>query len=333
MKATTLQPREIIAWIVLACAIILFSVTVSMAQDRKENKSEIKIKIQKDTDGKQVNIDTTISADQLSALKEYLKDLDIDFDADAWGSDKAMDGGNMVLHFKHPQMKKEDREAFEKDMEKFNKEMQDLDHEIEDLHIEMFGFGDGNPENFDFHIQVPNTPDAPMPPNVFYFDDGDHNDSECQHGKKFSYQYRYSNDEVPDSLQGEDHIILHGKKGEEAPAFEKEIITKDGDKIFVYKRKLPKEEAKISASMPITRVKVYPNPGDGKLTVSFSSNTKADVTISITDAKGAEVYNKTIDGFSGEYSNQVDISGKGKGTYYLKISQGEDSVTKKILVE
>jgi hypothetical protein len=333
MKTTTLQPREILAWIVLACAIALFSVSVSMAQDKKEKKSEIKIKIQKDTDGKQVKIDTVISADQLPALKEYLKEMDIDFDADALGSEKGIDKGNMVFHFKHPGMKKEDREAFEKEMEKLNIEMQELDHEMEDLHIEMFGFDDGDPENFDFHIQVPGSPNAPIPPRTFYFNGDDDSDSECQPGKKSSYHFRYSDDEVPDSLQGEDHIVLHGRKGEEAPALEKEIITKDGDKIFIYKRKLPKEEAKISASMPITRVKVYPNPGDGKLTVSFNSNTKADIQISITDAKGSEVYNKTIDGFSGEYSNQVDISGKGKGTYYLKISQGEDSVTKKILVE
>ena len=85
--------------------------------------------------------------------------------------------------------------------------------------------------------------------------------------------------------------------------------------------------------MTITKVKVYPNPGNGKLSVSFNSNTRADVNVSITDAKGAEVFNKTIDGFSGEYAEQIDISGKGKGVYYLKISQGEESITKKILVE
>jgi outer membrane lipoprotein-sorting protein len=115
---------------------------------------------------------------------------------------------------------------------------------------------------------------------------------------------------------------------------EKEIITSDGEKIFVYKRKLPKEEqSRISASMPITKLKVYPNPGDGKFSLSFTSNTKADVEISITDAKGTAVYSKTIDNFSGEYFNEVNISDKGKGTYYLKITQGEDSITKKILVE
>lgn len=325
MKTTTLQPREILAWIVLVCAIILFGVSVSMAQDKKEKKSEIKIKIQKDVDGKQVKIDTTITPDQLPALKEYLKDMDIDFDADGLGDSEGKHEGAMVFHFKHPEMNKEDREEFEKEMDGLNKEMEDLSHEMEDLHIEMFGLNDLDPENFDLHLEMP-----PMPPADFHLDEGDH---DCGSGKGFSYHFKYGHDDVPDSLQDENHIVVRGEKGEEPPVFEKEIITKDGDKVFIYKRNLPKEEAKISASMPITRVKVYPNPGNGKLTVSFSANAKGDVMISITDSKGAEVYTKNIDGFSGEFSDQVDISGKGKGTYYLKISQGDESVTKKILVE
>ena len=328
MKTTMLQPREILAWIVLVFAMILFGVSVSMAQDKKEKKSEIKIKIQKDVDGKQTKIDTTITMDQLPALKEYLKDLDIDFDSDDFANGKGKnDEGAMVFRFKHPQMSKEDREEFEKEMESLNKEMEELGHEMEDLHIEMFGLGDGDPENFDLHLQLPKTPGTPR---GFYFDDGD---NDCGSGKNFRYHYKYNNDEIPDSLQDEGHIIVPGEKGEEAPVFEKEIITKDGEKIFIYKRKLPKEEARISSSMPITKVKVYPNPGDGKLTVSFNSNAKGDIMIAITDAKGTEVYSKTIDDFSGEFSDQVDISGKGKGTYYLKISQGDESITKKILVE
>jgi len=326
---TTIQPREIIAWIILLFALVLFTVTVSMAQDKKEKKSEIKIKIQKDVDGKQVKIDTTITPDQLPALKEYLKDMDIDFDAEGFDSGKGEMNSNMVLRFKHPQMSKEEREAFEKDMEKLKEEMKDLDHEMKDMHIEMHGFNDGDPENFDLHIQMP-----PMPPDAFYFNDDGDNHAGCGSGNGYSYHFRHSDSEIPDSLEDDKHIILYGNKGEEAPVFEKEIITNDGEKIFIYKRKLPKEEqSKVSASMPITKVKVYPNPGQGKFSLSFTANAKGDVEISVTDVKGTEVYKKTIDDFSGEYYNEVDISGKGKGTYYLKITQGDDSITKKILVE
>jgi len=332
---TTIQPREIIAWIVLVCAIILFTVTVSLAQDTKDKKPEIKIKIEKDVDGKHTKIDTTITRDQLPALEKYLKDLDIDFDAEAYGSDKnEVIDGNIILRFKHPQMSKEERAAFEKEMEKLKDEMKDLDLEMKDFHVEMFGFNDGDPENFDLHLHIPNVPGTPMPPNGYYLGDDDDSDSDSRPGKKFRYHYKYSNGEVPDSLNDENHIILYGSKDEEAPVLEKEIITSDGEKIFVYKRQLPKEQqSRISASMPVTKVKVYPNPGNGKFSLSFTSNAKGDVEISIADAKGTVVYSKTIDDFSGQYFNEVNISEKGKGTYFLKITQGEESITKKILVE
>lgn len=334
--------REMLAWIVLACALILFSVSISFAQDKKQDqKSEIKIKIQKDENGKKTRIDTTITADQLPALKEYLKDLDIDFDADgdAWSLGNGFNGGgNMNLHFKHDKMSKEDREAFERDMEKLRDEMKDLDKELNGMHIEMFGFDDNDPENFDLHMQFPRTPLPPQGPHAFYFhNDGDEDGDDetgCGKGKHFNFKFHALNDELPDSLNDENHIIMYGSKGEETPVFEKEIVTKDGDKIFVFKRKLPKEEqAKASASMPVTKVKVYPNPGNGKISVSFNAAAKGDVLVSITDAKGNEVYSKSLKDFSGEYFNQIDISDQGKGTYFLKITQGDDSITKKLVVE
>ena len=341
MKTLTLRTRELLAWIVLACAIVLFSFSFSFAQDKNpDKKSEIKIKIQKDDNGKKTKIDTTITSDQLPALKEYLKDLDIDFDADAhaWSfGDGDMHGsGNMNMYFRHPKMSKEERADFERDMEKLKENLKDLDNEMKDLHIEMFGFNDDDPENFDLHLKMPrgaNAPIPPIPPQAYFFGDDDDKDGSSK-GKHFNFRYRSFNDEVPDSLNDEKHIIVYGEKGEQTPVLEKEIITKDGEKIFVFKRALPKEEPpKATASMPVTKVKVYPNPGDGKISVSFTAATKGDVMINISDSKGNEVYAKTLNDFSGEYFGQVDISGKGKGTYFLKITQGDDSITKKLVVE
>lgn len=342
MKTTFLQTKELLAWIVLACAIALFTVSFSFAQEKgKENKSEIKIKIQKDENGRSTKIDTTISSDQLPALKEYLKDLDIDFDADMNGigfEDGDFNAnGNMTMHFKHPEMSKEERQAFEKEMENLKAEIKGLGAEMKDLHIEMNGFDDNDPENFDLHLSMPGVPPPPAPPSPnssFYYYGDDDNETACEKGKKFQFRFHSLNDEIPDSLNDDDHIVVYGAKDEETPVLEKEITAKNGDKIFIYKRKLPKKElAKATPSMPVTKVKVYPNPGNGKLSVSFTAQSKGDIEIIINDAKGNEVYSRTLKDFSGEYFNQVDISEKGKGTYFLKITQGDDSITKKLVVE
>ena len=74
-------------------------------------------------------------------------------------------------------------------------------------------------------------------------------------------------------------------------------------------------------------------PSNGKISVSFHARSKNDLTISITDVRGKEVFSDKQNDFSGEYSNQVDLSNKGKGTYFIKITHGDDSITKKIMVE
>ncbi|MCX6275191.1 MAG: T9SS type A sorting domain-containing protein, partial [Bacteroidetes bacterium] len=322
-------------------------VSFSFAQGKgKEKKSELKIKIQKEENGRKTKIDTTITSDQLPALKEYLKNLDIDFDADMKGigfEDGDFNAnGNMTMHFKHPEMSKEERLAFEMEMKNLKEELNGIGDEMKDMHIEMYGFNDKDPENFDLQLSIPGFPAPPAPPappspnnSFFYFgDDDEANEADCEKGKSFQFRFHSMNDEVPDSLNDEEHIVVYGAKDEETPVLEKEITTKDGDKIFIYKRKLPKkEEAKATASMPVTKIKVYPNPGNGKLSVSFTAQSKGDIQISISDANGNEVYTRTLKDFSGEYFNQVDISEKGKGTYFLKITQGDDSITKKLVVE
>ena len=342
MKTTLFQTKELLAWIVLVCALALFTVSFTFAQEKgKEKKSELKIKIQKEENGKKTKIDTTITSDQLPALKEYLKDLDIDFDANMKGigfeDDDFNGNGNMTMHFRHPEMSKEERLAFEMEMKNLKEEMKGLGDEMKDLHIEMYGFSDKDPENFDLQLSMPGFPAPPSPPSpnssFFYYGDDD-NEADCEKGKKFQFRFHSLNDEVPDSLNDEDHIVVYGAKDEGTPELEKEITTKDGDKIFIYKRKLPvKEASKVTASMPVTKVKVYPNPGNGKLSVSFTAQIKGDVEITISDEKGNEVYSRKLKDFSGEYFNQVDISEKGKGTYFLKITQGDDSITKKLVVE
>ena len=342
MKTQAIQTKEILAWIVLVFAIALFSVTISFAQDNtKDKKSEIKIKIQKDENGKKTKIDTTITMDQLPAIKEYLKGLNIDFDTDEYGMElhnNANADHNITMHFRHPEMSEKEKAEFDAEMKKLNEEMDGLGDELKYLHLELKGLGEGDADNFDLDLDMNNLqmpPMPPMPPSVngsFYFYGDD--DGHCKDGKRYQFRFHSLNDEVPDSLNDDQHIVLYGAKGEETPSLEKEITTKDGGKIFIYKRNLPKqEEAKATASMPVTRLKVYPNPGNGKLSISFTSASKGDITISISDANGHEVYARTLEDFSGEYFNQVDISDKGKGTYYLKITQGDDSITKKLVVE
>lgn len=340
MKTSTLPSKELLSWILLLIAIVLFSFSFSFAQDKKQNKkSEMRIKIQKEENGKKTKIDTTITSDQLPAIKEYLKDLDIHLDAELkdLGSinNENNSGGNVTMRFRHPEMSKEEREEFEKEMKSLKKELKGLDEKMKDINIELDGLDDLDPENFDLHLKMPGAPCMPPSPNSSFYFYGNEGDEELKEFEnKIKFRFHSGHKEVPDSLNNEDHIIVYGSKEEGTPELKQEMTTKDGDKIFIYKRKLPKkEEPKASTSMPVTKVKVYPNPGNGKLSVSFSAPSTGDIEISISNANGKEVYSKKLKDFSGEYFNQVNISENGKGTYFLKITQGGDSITKKLVVE
>jgi hypothetical protein len=334
MKAHTANPKEVIAWIVLIFAIALFSVSIAFAQDKKKkDDGKIHINIVKEENGKKVKIDTTVAEKDLPALKEYLKEKDIDFDWEGHGGrvyirkgDK--DKEDLVMKFDHDLMSKADREKFREDMKKMHKDLDKMKEEMKDIHIEMFRHGDDD-EDFDFRMTVPPSLHAP---HAYSYSFGDEDNKDMKIFRKHSF----FDSDIPDSLQDDEHVVVRGRQGEERPEFEKEITGKDGEKFWVYKRKLP-ATAEVTKSkgegLGVGKLKVYPNPSDGKFSISFKSADKKEVNISVTDSNGKEVFKQNMKDFEGEYFQQVDISDKGKGAYYIKITSGDDAISKKILVE
>src|SRR5258706_5299576 len=119
MKTYSIQPREVFAWIVFVCAVVLFSCTIAFAQDKKSTEPTVHIKIEKNENGKKTKIDTTVTKDKLPQLKEYLKDSGIDLDGDdehgfSFDHNFSPDNGNFAFHF--------DREKFRNDMKNLHEE-------------------------------------------------------------------------------------------------------------------------------------------------------------------------------------------------------------------
>jgi hypothetical protein len=201
--------------------------------------------------------------------------------------------------------------------------MEKLREELKSIHIEVTD--DEEKENFNFNFKMP--PMSPMP--------------DSEHEYAYSFKHR-SNPNIPDSFKTREHVIIRARKGEERPVFLKEITGKNGEKYYIFKRKLPKESAerktelkslKGKSSLGFTDVRVYPNPSSGEINIRFNSSVEADVTVRITDEKGKEVYTHKKTGHKGEYNEAADLSSKAKGVYYVTITNGEDSVTKKVVVE
>ena len=59
---------------------------------------------------------------------------------------------------------------------------------------------------------------------------------------------------------------------------------------------------------------------------------KTDLSIVVVDENSREVFSEGISGFTGSYSNEIDLSKLTKGTYFLKISANGKSISKSIFI-
>ena len=77
-----------------------------------------------------------------------------------------------------------------------------------------------------------------------------------------------------------------------------------------------------------TNLQVYPNPTSGLISISLKNNV-SEVRVEITDVIGKAVIIKTLS----DSKTDIDLSGYAKGVYFIKLSNGEETVTRKIVVQ
>lgn len=77
----------------------------------------------------------------------------------------------------------------------------------------------------------------------------------------------------------------------------------------------------------------YPNPNNGKFHLTFKLSNTGNTEVSIFNMEGKSVYSEELKNFSGNYDKEMDISANPKGTYFVKVKQGEHAQLKKIVME
>lgn len=80
-------------------------------------------------------------------------------------------------------------------------------------------------------------------------------------------------------------------------------------------------------------VNVYPNPNNGRFNINFGIETTADVKITVSNLIGQQVFNRTLEGFSGTYNQELDLSGLGKGVYIVNFETKGTTVNRKVVVQ
>ncbi|MES2284650.1 MAG: T9SS type A sorting domain-containing protein [Bacteroidota bacterium] len=80
-------------------------------------------------------------------------------------------------------------------------------------------------------------------------------------------------------------------------------------------------------------VTTYPNPNNGKFNITISNANFNQLSISIVDLQGKEVYNEMDKNNAAEYSKQIDVKSLAKGIYYIKLVTDADVAIQKLVIE
>ncbi len=92
---------------------------------------------------------------------------------------------------------------------------------------------------------------------------------------------------------------------------------------------------KLTASNPPLRLeelKVFPNPGDGLVQLSFRVKDKATLKVRVLNATGQAIFSETTPGVSGLYLTEIDLRNAGKGVYYIYVLHGKKSAVRKLII-
>lgn len=80
-------------------------------------------------------------------------------------------------------------------------------------------------------------------------------------------------------------------------------------------------------------LQLQPNPAIGRFGLQFRLPESGITAVRIFNAAGRLIYEYELGVFSGEFSDDVDISQNGAGNYYLEVRQDDRSTVKKIILQ
>lgn len=84
-------------------------------------------------------------------------------------------------------------------------------------------------------------------------------------------------------------------------------------------------------NLKLDSFRAFPNPSGGPLTIEFKGAPVA-TTLSMFDASGRQLFREEMNAFSGDYSQQFDLTEYAKGTIVVQVQQGDKLFSEQIIV-
>ena len=143
-----------------------------------------------------------------------------------------------------------------------------------------------------------------------------------------------------DMKDGEAHKIIiknnENKNGKESREVKIYVFNKVEIKKLSAedKKQLPAEASKaIEHASPFNNLNVAPNPTEDACNITYKSNSKEPLQVSVYDMNGKTVYNETDKNVSEQMNKTISLKELGKGIYFVHLTQGKQSEVRKVIVK
>jgi hypothetical protein len=83
----------------------------------------------------------------------------------------------------------------------------------------------------------------------------------------------------------------------------------------------------------VTGMKLYPNPANDDVTLSFNGVVSSIMNVQLVDQTGRVVYAKQIFGATGVNNHRMNVSGIAAGIYQLQVTRGNQTASRKLVIE
>lgn len=82
----------------------------------------------------------------------------------------------------------------------------------------------------------------------------------------------------------------------------------------------------------IENLAIYPNPNNGNFTVQFNSSSNNPIKMEVYDMRGRTVFYNSFQN-NGFFNENIQLGNLNTGVYLLKVMDGENQITKKIIID
>src|SRR5688572_9616917 len=148
----SLYGKELLSWLVLTAAILLFACTLTFAQSGEKTQGKIHIRMEKDENGKSTRIDTTFDIRDMEKAQEFMDELNGETPHPPVPPREP--GQSFRYRFHSFPFDESEEGEFREEMEQLKADMRGLKKRLKEMRLEMY-------TDSDFTV----APIPPMPPS------------------------------------------------------------------------------------------------------------------------------------------------------------------------